>query len=185
MKKTYARLLLSVLVLAAASCEKTPPEAVTLDPPVVTPPDPLTPSQPVVDYDKYRLKDVAAKAGLKLGVSFTYGEYQNSAVPSILKRDFAAVTFGNEMKQDAILQAHGTDNFSRADQMAGWAKDCGAELFGHTLGWHSQQQRAYLNNVISGAAPNNNASLVQRNWNFETGTLDGFVTDGFEVVKSL
>ena len=185
MKKTYTRLLLSVLVLAAASCEKTPPEAVTPDPPVVAPPDPPTPSQPVVDYDKYRLKDVAAKAGLKLGVSFTYGEYQNSAVPSILKRDFAAVTFGNEMKQDAILQGNGTYNFSRADQMAGWAKDCGAELFGHTLGWHSQQQRAYLNNVISGAAPNNNASLVQRNWNFETGTLDGFVTDGFEVVKSL
>ena len=184
MKKISAWLLLSILVFSALSCEKTPPDVVKPDPPVVVP-DPPTPTERVVDYDKYQLKEVAAKAGLKLGVSFTYGEYQNSAVPSILKRDFAAVTFGNEMKQDAILQGNGSYNFFRADQMARWAKDCGTELFGHTLGWHSQQQRAYLNNVIAIAATNNSASLVQRNWNFESGTLDGFVTDGFEVVKSL
>ena len=184
MKLSTHILLLSVLLVTALSCEKTPEPVVKPDPPVVEPTDP-EPTTPVVDYDKYNLRDLAAKAGLKLGVSYTYGEVRNSYVSSILQRDFAAVTFGNEMKQDAILQSNGRYNFSRADDMAAWSKSLGNELFGHTLGWHSQQQRAYLNNVISNAAPNNSASLVQRNWNFETGTLDGFVTEGFEVVKSL
>ena len=89
------------------------------------------------------------------------------------------------MKHDGIVQQGGAYNFTNADAMAGWAKACGAELFGHTLGWHSQQQRAYLNNLISNAARNNSASLLQKNWNFEAGTLDGFKSDGFEIFQSL
>ena len=69
--------------------------------------------------------------------------------------------------------------------MAGWAKACGTELFGHTLGWHSQQQRTYLNNLISRASRNNSASLLKQNWNFEAGTLDGFQAAGFEIFQSL
>ena len=182
--KRYAYILLPALLLAVLSCEKTPDPVEKPDPPVVTP-DPPKPTDPVVDYDKYQLKELAAKAGLKLGVSFTYGELRNSYVSSILQKDFAAVTFGNEMKQDAILQSNGRYVFTRADDMAAWSRSLGCELFGHTLGWHSQQQRTYLNNVISKAAPNNNASLLRQNWNFETGTLDGYVADGFEVIQSL
>ena len=66
MKKIYAWLLLSVLVFSALSCGKTSPDNVTPDPPVVIP-DPPTPTERVVDYNKYQLKEVAAKAGLKLG----------------------------------------------------------------------------------------------------------------------
>ena len=179
-------LLIALTGLLLASCGKDDPVPVTPEKPEEKPVTPDPPAPKVVDYDKYNLKDVAAKAGLKLGVSFTYWEYRNnSAVQNILKRDFAAVTFGNEMKQDAILQAGGNYNFTNADQMAGWAKACGAELFGHTLGWHSQQQRAYLNTVIANSSRNNAASLLQRNWNFETGSLDGFKADGFEVIQSL
>ena len=187
MKKLPAVILLSVVFLATLSCGKNDLPVVKPDPPVEDPkdPEPPTPTGPVVDYDKYQLKEVAAQVGLKLGVSFTYGEYKSSYVTPILQRDFAAVTFGNEMKQDAILQSSGRYDFSRADQMASWSKSLGNELFGHTLGWHSQQQISYLNTVINNAAPNNNASLVQQNWNFETGTLAGFVTDGFEIIESL
>ena len=179
-------LLIALTGLLLASCGKDEPVPVTPEKPEEKPVTPDPPAQKVVDYDKYYLKDVAEKAGLKLGASFTYWEYRNNArVQEILKRDFAAVTFGNEMKQDAILQAGGNYNFTNADQMAGWAKACGTELFGHTLGWHSQQQRSYLNTVIANASRNNAASLLQRNWNFETGTLDGFTADGFEVIQSL
>ena len=95
--------------------------------------------------------------GIKLGAAFTYWEYRNNAkVAEILNREFKAVTFGNEMKHDAIVQANGSMNFSTADQMAQWTKDAGAELFGHVLGWHSQQQTAYLNAVISQASAGEN-----------------------------
>lgn len=186
MKKLSAYILLSLILLAGQSCGK--------DPQPVTPsgqggnekPEPPTPTDPVVDYEKYQLKDLAATAGIKLGVSFTYWEYSRntSFVSNILRRDFAAVTFGNEMKHDGIVQWDGRYVFSQADQMARWAKDCGNELFGHTLGWHSQQKRDYLNSVIAKTVPNNSASLVRQNWNFETGTLDGFVAEGFEMVRS-
>ena len=187
MKKLSAYILLSFFLVATLSCGKEPQPVKPSGQDENEKPNPPTPTDPVVDYDKYQLKDLAAKAGIKLGVAFTYWEYNNnsSSVPKILRRDFAAVTFGNEMKHDAIVSQNGGYNFSRADQMVTWAKACGNELFGHTLGWHSQQQYTYLNKVIAAAAPNNKASLVQQNWNFETGTLDGFAVDGFEVIKSL
>ena len=187
MKRIWTLVLLAVLAAAAAtSCGKDDPTPVTPEKPDEKPVTPDPPQPKVVDFDKYALKEVAAKAGLKLGVSFTYWEYRNNTqVANILKRDFAAVTFGNEMKHDAIVLQGGAYNFTNADQMADWAKDCGTELFGHTLGWHSQQQRAYLNNLISKAARNNSASLLQQNWNFEAGTLDGFQADGFEIFQSL
>lgn len=188
--KSFSRLLFIPLLVAAAwSCGKddpvgTDPGKVKPEEPVVKP-DPPTPEK-VVDYDKFPLKDLAAKAGIKLGVSFVYWEYRNNpAVQDILKRDFAAVTFGNEMKHDAIVQENGRYRFTQADEMAGWAKACGTELFGHTLGWHSQQQRTYLNALIANASKNNAASLLKTNWNFESGTLDGYVASGFEAFTSL
>ena len=191
MKRIWTFVLLAALAAAAASsCGKDEPTPVTPEKPEEKPDTPVTPDPPqpkVVDYDKYALREVAEKAGLKLGVSFTYGEYQQNpkVVAEILKRDFAAVTFGNEMKHDAIVQQGGAYYFTRAEQMAGWAKACGTELFGHTLGWHSQQQRTYLNNLISRASRNNSASLLKQNWNFEAGTLDGFQAAGFEIFQSL
>ena len=187
MRKLNTLILLSALLAAVGSCAKNEPIVPSDNPPgkEVTP-DPPTPPVKVVDYDKYALGVLALEAGLKLGVSFTYWEYQlNTPVRNILTRDFTAVTFGNEMKHEAIVQADGSYNFASADEMAGWAKACGNDLFGHTLGWHSQQRRDYLDTVISNAVPDNNASLVQQNWNFETGTLDGFATEGFEVITSL
>ena len=186
MKRLTTLILLSAVLAAAGSCAKNQP--IFPDNPggkEVTP-DPPTPPVKVVDYDKYAMGELALKAGVRLGVSFTYWEYRlNTAVQNILKRDFTAVTFGNEMKHDAIVQADGRYDFTSADEMAGWAKACGNDLFGHTLGWHSQQQRDFLNAVISKAVPNNDASLLQKNWNLEEGTLDGFVADGFKVISGL
>ena len=187
MKKLTTLILLSAFVAAAGSCAKNEPIIPSDNPPgkEVTP-DPPTPPVKVVDYDKYAMGVLALEAGVRLGVSFTYWEYRlNTAVQNILKRDFTAVTFGNEMKHDAIVQADGRYNFASADEMAGWAEACGNDLFGHTLGWHSQQRRDYLDAVISKAVRNNNASLVRENWNFESGTLDGFAAEGFKVITSL
>lgn len=115
-------------------------------------------TQKIIDYTKYSLGDLAEMQGIKLGAAFTYWEYRNNPqVAEILKREFKAVTFGNEMKHDAIVQASGSMNFSTADQMALWTKDAGAELFGHVLGWHSQQQTAYLNTLTGDPAAIDNA----------------------------
>jgi endo-1,4-beta-xylanase len=119
----------------------------------VTPNPPQeTEKEKVLDLTKATLGDLAEQQGIRLGAAFTYWEYRNNPrVAEILTREFKAVTFGNEMKHDAIVQSSGIMKFDTADQMARWAKDAGAELFGHVLGWHSQQQTAYLNRIISQA----------------------------------
>ena len=153
MKKLSKYLLLFACLAALVSCGK---EEQPVTPPDDNPSGPVTPDTPKqIDYTKYNLGDLAALQGIKLGAAFTYGEYAyNSQVAEILTREFKAVTFGNEMKHDAIVQSNGQMRFFTADQMVEWAKKCGTELFGHVLGWHSQQQRSYLNAVIAQAAAN-------------------------------
>lgn len=120
-------------------------------------PGPYKPYNPFDDYPasifKYGLKDLAKANGLMIGAEFTYGEYAaDDSLRVVMKRDFETVTFGNEMKHDQIVLADGAINFQQADKMVGWAKECGLKLFGHTLGWHSQQQADYLQKLIDNAA---------------------------------
>jgi len=161
MKKHNALIVFAACLAALSSCGKDPQPV--NKPPVVVKPDPNVNSggnengEKEIDYSKAALGDLAAQQGIRLGAAFTYGEYRNNAkVKEILTREFKAVTFGNEMKHDAIVRSDGSMNFTTADQMAQWAKDAGTELFGHVLGWHSQQQTAYLNKVINQATAGQN-----------------------------
>ena len=151
-------LLVSLAFLCA--CEKEEP--VTPYTPPTKPSEPAMPTetQPTA-LDKWGLKDLARACGLMIGAEFTYSEY-GEALMGILKRDFDAVTFGNEMKHDNIVDASGSVSFYRADQMVGWTKDCGVQLFGHTLGWHSQQQADYLKKLIDGASDAKAAAAAVR-----------------------
>ena len=188
MKKIGTLVLLSTLALAVVSCGKDDPTHITPPKPDEKPVTPDPPATKVVDYDKYNLKDLAAKAGLKLGVSFTYWEYRNNPkVADILKRDFAAVTFGNEMKHDGIVQADGSLRFQTADTMVGWLKDCDAQLFGHTLGWHSQQQTDYLDKMIREAPDAATAASrirdLHKSW--VDAMIDHFDAYGWDVVNEV
>ena len=143
MKTNRLIVLLAAILLSA--CGGSDP----LQPSDPAPAAPVSPYQPSI-Y-KWGLRDLGKACGVKIGAAATWSDFGDDSLRVILKRDFEAVTFGNEMKHDAIVQASGELNFARADEMAGWTKDCGAELFGHTLGWHSQQQTDYLNKLIADA----------------------------------
>ena len=132
------------------------------DPLQIPDPGPTTPVVPSDPYPpsvyKWGLKDLGRACGLKIGAECPWSEYSDDSLRVVLKRDFDAVTFGNEMKHDGIVQASGSMYFGRADDMVGWTKECGAELFGHTLAWHAQQQTDYLNALISGASDDKTAA---------------------------
>lgn len=147
------------LVWACGSKDNPVSTHTTPDPPS----PPVTPVDEVKPIDKWGLKDLAQACGLMIGAEFTYGEYTaDDKLKDVLKRDFEAVTFGNEMKHDQIVNASGNLVFTRADQMVGWAKDCGLQLFGHTLGWHSQQQKDYLDKIINAASDPDAAAAAVR-----------------------
>ena len=169
--KKLSLILASLLAIAfCSSCQKEVVEHFDKPTDVVNP----NPPAPPTVYE-YGLKDLASEVGLKLGAAFTHSEYyQDDSVAVLLKRDFAAVTFGNEMKHDAIVSSSGVLKFTTADEMVDWAAECGTELFGHNLGWHQQQNYDYLNSLVSKAAADNDASLFQDNWNFESGAIAPF-----------
>lgn len=112
---------------------------------------------------KYGLRELAQACGLMIGAEYTYGEFADDSLKVVLERDFEAVTFGNEMKQDGIMTAAGQFNFYRADEMVGWNEACGVKLFGHTLAWHNQQQTDYLDALIKSAPSADSAAALVRN----------------------
>ena len=174
--------MVSSMLLAAAACSKVGNEMEYFDKPtdVVNPNPPLPP----VDFTKTSLGELAQMQGIKLGVAVTRSEYfQNDQVPEILKREFKSVTFGNEMKHDGIVGSNGKFNFSTADEMVSWMEECGVDLFGHTLGWHQQQQTTYLNSLIDKASEDNSQSIFQDNWNFEEASIESYSPDGFSLTE--
>lgn len=95
----------------------------------------------IVDYDTVTpLKDAA---DFPIGVAISYSPILNDAkYVATIKRDFDAVTFDYNMKHGAMVQDNGTIDFSRADAMFNAVQ--GLDVFGHTLGWHQNQNANYL-----------------------------------------
>lgn len=96
-----------------------------------------------VDYDTVTpLKDAA---DFPIGVAISQTPILNDpAYTAIVKRDFDGVTFDYHMKHGAIVQNNGSLDFSKADAMMNAVS--GMEVFGHTLGWHQNQNASYLKN---------------------------------------
>jgi endo-1,4-beta-xylanase len=94
---------------------------------------------------------------LKSSASFPIGlavEYPlsstNAKYWATVKREAAAITFGNELKNSAVMQNDGSLNFTTADAFYNLATTSGIAVYGHTLVWHSQQNTNYLNTVTGG-----------------------------------
>ena len=167
------------------SCEKQDP---------VTPfdPGPYKPFDPASLYPesvfKWGLKDLARACDLMVGAEFTHSEYtMDDSLKVVLKRDFDAVTFGNEMKHDNIVSNTGAVSFNWVDEMVGWTKDCGLKLFGHTLGWHSQQQNDWLEPLITGAPDEKTAAerIREAHRQFVDAMVGHFDVYGWDVVNEV
>jgi endo-1,4-beta-xylanase len=115
-------------------------------------------------------------ADVPVGVAIDYTPaLTNAAYMNVVKREFDGVTFSYNMKHGAIVQNNGTLDFTNADAMMN-ACGTGLEIFGHSLGWHENQNATYLKNyaqlvVVSGAN-----QLI--NGGFETGTVG---TNGWNI----
>ena len=63
--------------------------------------------------------------------------------------NFDEMTAGNEMKYASCVSDDGTMNFYNVANFVNEAKAAGMTIYGHTLGWHSQQNIKYLNSLIA------------------------------------
>ena len=87
------------------------------------------------------LKDVGN--GGFIGVAIDYpAMITNSTYAGVVKRDFNQVTFGNLMKHSSIVGNTGIMDFTNTDALVALVGSM--DIFGHTLGWHSQQNATYI-----------------------------------------
>lgn len=116
-----------------------------------------------------------ASASFPMGLSLlhqltlTDAKYWNTA-----RREVTSVTFGNELKNDAVLREDGTYNFTTADAFVDKVTAAGMEVFGHTLVWHSQQRVAYYNKITGSTGGGAAVNLLTVNPGFEEGTGAAF-----------
>lgn len=127
------------------------------------------------------LKDAAN--GNFVGVAIDYpAMVTNSAYSGVVKRDFNQVTFGNLMKHSSIVKNDGSMDFTNTDALV--ASVGTLDIFGHTLGWHSQQNATYLKTYSGLVVPA--ATELTSNSGFESG-MSGwniFNTNGATIAAS-
>jgi endo-1,4-beta-xylanase len=129
---------------------------------------------------------------LKSAVSFPVGlavEYPLSSANrtywAIVKREAGWITFGNELKNNTLVRADGSYDFSTADRFYDLATAAGIKVFGHTLVWHSQQRAAYYNSLIGNTGTGPVITNLAVNPGFETTTVATTAepADGWQVLN--
>jgi endo-1,4-beta-xylanase len=122
------------LALVSYSCKKNAGEA-------------RDPIDPVVTVDTSgTLKSKAAfpiGMAVRYDISSTISDYFKTAV-----RESSWVTFENELKNDNVVQADGSYNFTTADAFYQKCNAAGLQVYGHTLVWHSQQRAGVYNAAV-------------------------------------
>ncbi|MCX6319014.1 MAG: endo-1,4-beta-xylanase [Bacteroidetes bacterium] len=122
----------------------------------------------VLDTNNYTdttaaLKDVTDNT---VGVAIDFPTMvTNTNYSAIVKRDFDRVTFGYHMKHGAIVRDNGNMDFTNTDALV--AAVGTMDIFGHTLGWHANQNATYLRNYSGLTVPAATELLV--NAGFELG----------------
>lgn len=94
--------------------------------------------------------DRAASPNFTLGSGITVSEFlQHGLVYSLATSNFDIVTAGNAMKYASVVADDGSMNFSTISEFVELARKGGIDIYGHTLCWHSQQNKNYLDGLIA------------------------------------
>ncbi|MDR2650945.1 MAG: endo-1,4-beta-xylanase [Prevotellaceae bacterium] len=106
---------------------------------------------------------------LGCGIDMVDGYMNNETYRNLTNANFNAVTVGYHMKHGAIVSNTGTFNFQTVDNFVN-ALPANVDLFGHTLVWHQNQNKTYLNRLIAGTSTS--ANFIS-NSDFETEITGG------------
>ena len=94
--------------------------------------------------------DRAKNPNFKLGLAVSVSDFvQQGVVYEAVTTNFDEMTAGNAMKYASVVADDGTMNFSTVSNFVDVAKAAGITIYGHTLGWHAQQNMTYLNGLIA------------------------------------
>ncbi|WP_337946088.1 endo-1,4-beta-xylanase [Segatella sp.] len=86
----------------------------------------------------------------KLGIALAAPDFnKQELVYCLAGSNFNEMTAGNAMKYASCVKNDGTFDFNTVKDFVTNAKDAGLTIYGHTLAWHSQQNKTYLSKLIA------------------------------------
>ena len=86
----------------------------------------------------------------KLGAGTTVNDYlKKTTVYKLTNANFTETVAGNAMKMASCVDGNGNMNFTTVKNYVKTATDAGLNVYGHTLGWHSQQPKGWLLRLLA------------------------------------
>ena len=86
----------------------------------------------------------------KLGIALAAPDFnKQELVYCLAGSNFEEMTAGNAMKYASCVKNDGTFDFNTVKDFVTNAQDAGLTIYGHTLAWHSQQNKKYLSKLIA------------------------------------
>lgn len=96
------------------------------------------------------LRDYVTNSNFKLGGAIEASDFNDGGVPyQIAVSNFHEVVAGNAMKMASCVGDDGTMDFSTVQKFVDNAEAAGVSVFGHTLAWHAQQPKTWLETLIA------------------------------------
>ena len=94
--------------------------------------------------------DRSAHPGFKVSAALGVDEFnQQGPLFRLAAHNFDEVVAGNAMKMASCVNDQGAMDFSKVSSFVTAAEDAGLSVYGHTLAWHSQQPKKWLEKLLA------------------------------------
>lgn len=94
--------------------------------------------------------DRGAHPGFKVSAALGVDEFnQQGPLFRLAAHNFDEVVAGNAMKMASCVNDQGAMDFSKVSSFVTSAEDAGVSVYGHTLAWHSQQPKKWLEKLLA------------------------------------
>ena len=94
--------------------------------------------------------DRGAHPGFKVSAALGVDEFnQQGPLFRLAAHNFDEIVAGNAMKMASCVNNQGEMDFSKVSSFVRAAEDAGLTVYGHTLAWHAQQPRKWLEKLIA------------------------------------
>ena len=94
--------------------------------------------------------DRGAHPGFKISAALGVDEFnQQGPLFRLAAHNFDEIVAGNAMKMASCVNDQGVMDFSKVSSFVSAAEDAGLTVYGHTLAWHAQQPRKWLEKLIA------------------------------------
>lgn len=93
--------------------------------------------------------DRGAHPGFKVSAALGADEFnQQGPLFRLAAHNFDEIVAGNAMKMASCVDDQGVMDFSKVSSFVTAAEDAGVSIYGHTLAWHAQQPKKWLEKLI-------------------------------------